>query len=142
MLNVSVPILANNIKSGTVLSVDMSGMRSCETKEGEMSKGHYLNWSSDEAYEKGKRDQEYGRRDYDYDRYSDREGDKAYFDGQKDAKRDEERRREERYQEEQTLEIEQRKHKEELYLQQEEEFWEQHEQEREQKYVVSSEGEK
>ena len=56
---------------------------------------YYSNYSSEEAYQNGKRDYGSGHRNYDYEEYSDRERDRAYFDGQRDAekeRRDRERR--------------------------------------------------
>lgn len=56
---------------------------------------HYFSYQEDEAYREGRRDEEYGRRNYDHDRYSSDPVDQAYWEGRRDEERDEERRREE-----------------------------------------------
>ena len=63
---------------------------------------HYWDYESRKAHDKGEDDARWGfRQNYNYDRYSDRERDKAYFDGyREEERRQEERREEERRQEE------------------------------------------
>ena len=61
---------------------------------------HYWSHEEDEAYRKGKRDAEYGRKDHFRDKYAWDGPDRAYFDGQKEYERQEENRREEREQDE------------------------------------------
>ena len=94
-----------------------------------MSK-YYYDYDSREAYNRGKGDERYSRRNYDYDRHSDREKDRAYFDGRKDADREERERRYQESQEEFEQEerrqrrlaeermIERQQEEEELYYQQ------------------------
>lgn len=60
--------------------------------------GHRYFGDEREDYEQGYRDQEYHHRDWDRDRFSDK--DEAYFEGQRDAERQQERREEERREEE------------------------------------------
>lgn len=88
----------------------------------------YLGYHSDEAYREGRRDEEYGRRNYDYDEHSWNERDKAYYEGREDQHREDERRREERREEEEREERHQhaiaerrryeREQEEEMYSQQ------------------------
>ena len=75
---------------------------------------HYWSWEADEAFRKGKEDgRYYHENSFEYDRYSDRERDKAYYDGIEEAK-DERRREEEREQERQEEERQERLHHERM----------------------------
>ena len=76
----------------------------------------YYGFCSDE-YKQGRQDEERGRRNYDYDEYSGRECDEAYFAGRKDQ-RDEERRAEERREEERQEEERQERLHQEMLAQQ------------------------
>lgn len=68
---------------------------------------HYFSHQEDEAYRDGRRDEEYGRRNYDHDRYSSNPVDQAYWEGRRDEERDEERRREEEREMEREMERQQ-----------------------------------
>ena len=57
-------------------------------------------WSQREEYEKGREDEHYGRRDWDRDRWSHDPKDEAYFEGQRDERRHQERLEEERREQE------------------------------------------
>lgn len=72
---------------------------------------HYWNYSSTEAHNKGERDASYEcRASHEYDRHSDNERDRAYFDGYREEERRQEERREERRREEEQQErMEQRR---------------------------------
>jgi flagellar biosynthesis GTPase FlhF len=86
----------------------------------------YYSYEEDEAFRQGERDAKYGRRNYDYDRYSDRERDRAYFDGYREEKRRQEERREERRQEELAEERAMQRRAEERKMEQqqiEEQMW-------------------
>jgi hypothetical protein len=70
----------------------------------------YSSNDADEARREGERDAHYGRRNYDYDRCSEKEKDRAYFEGFRHAERlveerqqemDEQRRAHRRYEEQQ-----------------------------------------
>ena len=54
----------------------------------------YLSWKEDEAFREGRRDAECGRRNYDYHQHFGSNVDKAYYDGQREYEREQERRRE------------------------------------------------
>ena len=75
-------------------------------------RGHYFNLESDEAYEKGKRDGYDDRRSYDYDKYSMKERDEAYYDGHKDGERRREAQEEERRAEEEHEQMMERRRQE------------------------------
>ena len=86
----------------------------------------YHNYEEDEAFRQGERDAGYGRRNYDYDRHSDRKRDHAYFDGYQEEEQRQERRREERRQEELAEERAARRKAEERRIEQqqiEEQIW-------------------
>ena len=61
---------------------------------------YYNDYDEREAYEKGRHDYESGRKDYDYDKYSGRSLDEAYFKGMEDQERETRRRLEEERQRE------------------------------------------
>jgi hypothetical protein len=62
---------------------------------------HYWSYDSERAYEKGKDDAWWGiHKSFDYDKWSDRERDRAYFDGYKDEERRQEDERLDRMREE------------------------------------------
>lgn len=60
----------------------------------------YFSHKEDEAYRKGKHDQHHHKHNYEYDKYSGKNEDIAYFHGRDDETRDERRREEERMLEE------------------------------------------
>ena len=70
-----------------------------------MSYHNYWSFEADEAHREGHHDGRYRRNSFDYDRHSDNEIDKTYFEGRRDEEREEERREEQRREE---LEQEQR----------------------------------
>lgn len=84
-----------------------------------MSK-HYFTWEENEAYKEGKRDEERHRHNYDYDRYSNNDVDRAYFDGRKEQHQEELRREEE--QEELRMEEERQERLREERMQEEYEY--------------------
>src|SRR3546814_856511 len=55
---------------------------------------NYYSYTEDEAYRDGRRDAEYGRRNYDYDEHFGGDIDRAYYEGLRDQEREEDRRRE------------------------------------------------
>src|SRR4030042_7100903 len=62
---------------------------------------HYWDHDSQNTHEQGHRDERMGRPNYDYDRHSDQERDRAYFEGRVDERRvADDRRQEERAEEE------------------------------------------
>lgn len=63
----------------------------------------YFTWEEDEAYRDGYNDGRYGRRDHFRDEHFGNDIDKAYYDGLREAEREEERRRE-MYEEERRME--------------------------------------
>lgn len=90
-------------------------------------KGYYYDYESDRAYDQGRRDADVHRRDYDFDRHSDRERDRAYFDGIRDREREnQERRDEERREEEyrERLYAQRMREEQEMRNMEEQEYWE------------------
>ena len=73
----------------------------------------YSTWKEDEAYRDGYNDGRYGRRDYFRDEHFGNDADKAYYDGLREAEREEEERRREIYEQERKQEeIEERRREE------------------------------
>lgn len=66
---------------------------------------YFWTYEEREAYNKGRRDEDYHRKDFDYDKYRERETDKAYFQGHEDRKREIRERREEERREEERQEM-------------------------------------
>jgi hypothetical protein len=88
------------------------------TKGDEMS---YYNGDYRDEYKQGRKDEERDRRNYDYDQYSGRERDEAYFAGRRDQQREERSAEERREEERQEEERQERLHQERLAQQQYEE---------------------
>ncbi len=100
---------------------------------------YYSDYDAKKDYDKGYRDGQYGHRDYDYDKYRDREKDRAYFQGQEDAERIRREQAEERRREEEAQEQQARRRREEerrYYAQQEEEINRQRQQEEEEENSI------
>ena len=59
-------------------------------------------WSFDakDEYDKGREDERWGKHDWEHDKYSSNDKDRAYFEGREDYKREEQERREEERREE------------------------------------------
>jgi len=81
---------------------------------------HYWSWEEEQCYEKGRKDEEYHRHNWEHDRWSEKPCDKAYYDGREDFAREERRREEERQMERMEEERQERLHYE---RQQEEEAY-------------------
>lgn len=67
---------------------------------------NYFSWEEEEAYKQGKRDEEYRHTDFDHDRFAYDGVDRAYYDGRKDEKDEEDRQESQRREEEQQREAE------------------------------------
>ena len=63
----------------------------------------YFSYEEDEAYKEGRRDEQNGRHNWEYDSWSSDRRDRAYFDGIEDEKRAERIREEERQMEEEQI---------------------------------------
>lgn len=74
----------------------------------------YFTWEEDDAYKKGYNDGLYGRRDHFRNEHFGDANDKAYYDGLREAEREEERRRE-LYEEERRQEEREERRREEHY---------------------------
>lgn len=72
----------------------------------------YFSWKEDEAYREGYNDGRYGRRDHFRDEHFGDATDKAYYEGLRQAEREEERRRE-MYEEERRFEEQEQRRQEE-----------------------------
>lgn len=55
---------------------------------------YYSTWQEEESYREGRRDAEYGRKDYSRNEHFGNDSDRAYYEGLREAEREEERRRE------------------------------------------------
>ena len=55
--------------------------RSVERKGCEGMPRYHWSFEERDEYDKGRQDEQYCRRDYDHDRYSDNDKDRAYFEG-------------------------------------------------------------
>lgn len=66
----------------------------------------YFTWKEDESYRDGYNDGRCGRRDHFRDEHFGNDADKAYYDGLKEAEREEERRQERREEERQQEQME------------------------------------
>jgi hypothetical protein len=106
---------------------------------------HYWSYESKRAYEKGSNDARWGsHKSFDYDKWSDRERDRAYFDGYRDEERRQEDERLERMREEERVEDErirraQREREEQWRMQaEEEEYYRQLEQQEDMEPQIES----
>lgn len=97
----------------------------------------YFTWKEDEAYRDGYNDRRYGRRDYLRDEHFGNNEDKAYYDGLREAEREEEIRREMHEEERRMEEIEQRRQEERRQYMRDLEEQEYYHQMEEQKYPES-----
>ena len=88
-----------------------------------MSRWHFNTEKERECYKEGERHGKYGHRNYDYDRYSDRSCDKAYYDGYDDAERERRNRLEEERQEEEREEQYRQECQRQREEEREEEYW-------------------
>jgi hypothetical protein len=61
---------------------------------------YHWNFEARDEYDKGREDERFSRHDWEHDKYSHNDRDRAYFDGREDYRREEKERQEEQHREE------------------------------------------